>query len=186
MFTATTFVLLLLALWSGLAFAQIGSQNASIPNCIRACDAQAIRASNCASEDQYCHCVRYTTILDNIVPCVQHNSTCANETADLLSAFKDSFDIAHTDQHSVRELVRRCLSEVQLVRPYECDWQHNASKFIAYPDALHQSSLCGECVASWIHDVASVARTHCTIFLYRTLDSKGDNINVYIMLLIDV
>ena len=85
MFTRTTFVILLLALWSGLAIAQTGSQNASIPNCIRACDTQAIEASNCASEDQYCHCIRYTTILDNIVPCVQHNSTCVNKTADLLS-----------------------------------------------------------------------------------------------------
>lgn len=100
MFTTTTFVVLLLALWSGIALAQTGSQNASIPNCVRACDTQAIKASNCTSEDQYCHCIRYTTILDNIVPCVQHNSTCVNKTADLLSKCLQGFDIALTNEHS--------------------------------------------------------------------------------------
>jgi hypothetical protein len=97
MFTPTTFVILLLALWSGLAFSQSGSQNASIPDCIRACDTQAIKASNCASEDQYCHCSRYATILDNIVPCVRYNSSCVNGTADFLSTYKHSFDIALTN-----------------------------------------------------------------------------------------
>ena len=106
MFTATTFVILVLALWSGLALAQTGPQNASIPNCIRACDTQAIKASSCASEDQYCHCIRYTTILDNIVPCVQHNSTCTNGTADLLSMYWYSFDIALANPSSIRELIR--------------------------------------------------------------------------------
>ncbi|KAL2030401.1 hypothetical protein VTO58DRAFT_107755 [Aureobasidium pullulans] len=91
MLATGTLVVLLLALWSGLALAQTGPQNASIPNCVRACDTQAIKASNCTSEDQYCHCIRYTTILDSIVPCVQHNSTCLNATADL-QTFETLFD----------------------------------------------------------------------------------------------
>jgi hypothetical protein len=140
MFTATALVVLFLALWSGLALAQTGPQNASIPNCIRACDTQAIKASNCASEDQYCHCIRYTTILDNIVPCVQHNSTCANGTADLLSMCEYSFDNTIANPCRIREIIRR--------RPYKRNWQHNSSQFIAYPDAVYQSSFCGQCMAS--------------------------------------
>jgi vesicle coat complex subunit len=148
MFTATSLVVLLLALWSVLALAQTGPQNASIPNCIRACDTQAIKASYCASEDQYCHCLKYTTILDNIVPCVQHNSTCANGTSDLLSMCGRSFDDTIANQCSIREIVRRRLPKIQLIRPYKCNWQHNSSQFISYPDAVYQSSFCGQCMAS--------------------------------------
>ena len=78
-------ILASLAVIVPVAIAQTGSQNASIPDCVRACDTLAIEASNCTAADQYCHCVRANVILDNIIPCVlAANSTCgANATDDL-------------------------------------------------------------------------------------------------------
>lgn len=65
--------------------AQTGSQNSSIPSCIRGCDTLAIGAANCSSTDQYCHCVKVDTIYEYIIPCVYTNSTCGvNGTADIL------------------------------------------------------------------------------------------------------
>lgn len=141
MLATGTLVVLLLALWSGLALAQTGPQNASIPNCVRACDTQAIKASNCTSEDQYCHCIRYTTILDSIVPCVQHNSTCSNATADLLSMrHRSLMTPILADYSSFRDIVRRRLSEVQLVCSDECDRKLDFSPK-AFAVALHKSSF---------------------------------------------
>ena len=50
-----------------------------------ACDDASIAASGCADSDLKCHCTRYSTIYQNVIPCVEQRSNCTNPVQSLLS-----------------------------------------------------------------------------------------------------
>lgn len=80
-----TTTIIIISISSGAAFAQTGSQNSSIPSCIRPCDTVAIAASNCTATDQYCHCLKAETILEELIPCVPASCGSGDDgTADLV------------------------------------------------------------------------------------------------------
>jgi hypothetical protein len=162
MMTRCLTIFLTMAFLTGLALSQSGSQNSSIPDCVRACDVQAIKASDCSSEDQFCHCLPFKIILSSIIPCIQQNSSRVNGTADLLSkvAYFSTTSTAMllTVTYSFRVPFQRRLSTVQSFFSDEFYWQCDEDPHAV--DAVHKSSFRRHILAGRDEHVALCDHTH--------------------------
>jgi hypothetical protein len=120
---AKVFIFLMMILWAGLAFSQSRSQNSAVPNRIRACDTQEIKASKCSSEDGCCRSPSSTTVLSQTIARVPHNSTCM--MSKIAHSSTTRFNILLTIASSFGIHSQRCLSELQSFCSDEHDWRYH-------------------------------------------------------------